>query len=155
MTSSEPDTAIPSSAPETVEEINSTPDPFLAALAAYAIKNESFELGLTLHVSGVVVSGVMISPAAFFDHLADWVAERGAGEFGESLARPMAQMFRDGAADQQADDDAPIPVNFIHLRHGQVFAPGLAEPLPPAPWRGRLSHVSGWSIGNLAVGQIG
>jgi hypothetical protein len=41
---------------------------------------------------------------------------------------------------------------YIHVREARVIAPGVS-PLPVAGmhWRGRMSEVSGWSIGHLGA----
>jgi hypothetical protein len=36
---------------------------------------------------------------------------------------------------------------FIHLKDAYAYAPG-AKPLLIGLWRGRLGHVSGWSVGS-------
>jgi hypothetical protein len=52
------------------------------------------------------------------------------------------------------DDDAATTtfnrVMYIHLRDATVFAPGAQPTLAKTLWRGRLSHVSGWSLGQLS-----
>jgi hypothetical protein len=149
MNDHDPDEAVSLAEPQAVEEIHTMPDPILLAMAATAGEDESFELGLTLHVSGVVVSGIMVSPSRFFERLAQWLTEQGAGGFAQSFAEPVAEMFRESAANDE--QGMPPIVSFIHLRDARVFTSGTDRPLPEVMWRGRLSHVSAWSIGTLGV----
>jgi hypothetical protein len=93
--------AVPSAEPTLVEEIFTTPDPILRAMID-AVNRHDAGISLTLHVSGVVVSGTLAAG------------------------------------------------NFVHLRDAQVFTSGDDRPLPKTLWRGRLSHVSAWSIGSYS-----
>ena len=43
--------------------------------------------------------------------------------------------------------------DFIHLRAARVFTSGSDQPLPETLWRGRLSHVSAWSLGALRASK--
>lgn len=131
-----------SEGPVTVEEINTIPDPILKAMASVAAHNESFELGITLHVSGLVISGIMISPAKFYNNLGGWLAKSGSEGFADSFALPTAALAAE-------NPDQPTFNSFLHLRNAKVFLSGNQKPLPDTFWRGRLSHVSAWSIGAM------
>jgi hypothetical protein len=128
--------------PTAVMDVNTAPDPILRAMAETAAEDKSFELGLTLHVSGIVVSGLMVSPETFFENLAAWLSANGGESFANSFAKPTADLIAD-------DPHGSAWTDFIYLRNAQVFASGSAEPLPKSFWRGRLTHVSAWSIGSL------
>ena len=133
--------------PELVEEVNAIPDPILTAMVQVINQSDANKIGLTLQVCGSTITGTAISASAFFDQMAQWVAERGARDFGESFAKPMAATLREEQA--APEDEQSIP-RFIHLRDAAVYAPGAAQSIPQPLWRGRLSHVSGWSIGSLS-----
>jgi hypothetical protein len=145
MSVSEPGETTPVTEPALVEEIHATPDPILRAIVGWTTQDESLEMGLTLHVAGVVVSGILVSAARFFDALAEWLKSEGAEGWAESFAGPMAEMFRE-------PDPNAAEVSFVHLLNARVFTSGTDKPLPEALWRGRLSEVSGWSVGLLGVG---
>jgi hypothetical protein len=151
MSDHDPGEAVSPAEPQAVEEIHAMPDPILVAMAATAAQDESFEMGLTLHVSGVVVSGIMVSPSRFFEQLALWLTERGAADFAQTFAVPVAEMFHESAANDE--QDAPSIVSFIHLQDARVFTSGTNRPLPEVLWRGRLSHVSAWSIGAMGASE--
>jgi len=89
-------------------------------------------IGVTLHVSGVIVTGQMIAISDYFTELAAVFAE-------------LADDIR--PADGAPLDDRAAPV-FIHLRDARVMSPDTARSKwPPVLWRGRLDHVSAWSLG--------
>ena len=114
------------------------------------------EIGITLHVSGEIVSGLMIPLTDYLDEMAALVRDNGSPE--SAAARGgLAEVFSLAAAESRpaadADlaeliDTAPEPA-FIHLRQATVHAPGSDAVLPATLWRGRLDHVSGWSLGNF------
>jgi hypothetical protein len=104
-------------------------------------------MGLTLHVSGVVVSGVLVPASRYFDLMAEWLTERGAQGWADAFATPAAELIRSSRS-VNPDDSSPVP--FIHLRDAQVFTSASDAPLPKALWHGRLSHVRGWSIGTMS-----
>jgi hypothetical protein len=138
--------------PEVVEEIHATPDPLLGIMVE-AVNKFGAELPLTLYVSGVVVSGILVSGRRFFEQMAEWLAREGAQEFAENFALPAAELF-DGP-DTEAGDEEPADLSaiYIHLRAARVFASGSDRPLPETFWRGRLSHVSAWSFGTMTASQ--
>jgi hypothetical protein len=152
------------SAPTMVEDVYGGPDSVLAALVSTVNRFGSLEIGVTLHVSGVVVSGLLISGRSFFELLSAALTEGGTSEsapirhaLASAWAGSHADDYRAGEHDPSKDDQReegqPAPkVGYIHLRSASVHAAGDLVPLPGVLWRGRLSHVSGWAIGNF--GQI-
>jgi hypothetical protein len=138
-------------------------DPLLAVLVKYVDKTPGWEFGLTLHVNGVIVSGMLCAMTSFFEEQANLIREYAPPENGEGQ-REFAKSFdylaeesRPGSSDDQVSDrdvaesegnEDPLP-GFIHLRAATVHAPGTDAVLPEMLWRGRLDHVSGWSIGNF------
>jgi hypothetical protein len=138
-------------------------DPFLAVLVQTVNEHPGWEIGVTLHVNGVIISGLMCSMPSFFEELAEMLRETGSADSAESR-NEFAKIFdwlsedsRVGPRDDQTEDDdmdqtesaaSDLPA-FIHLRAATVHAPGTDAVLPETLWRGRLDHVSGWSIGNF------
>jgi hypothetical protein len=119
------------------------PDPLLDFLVKAA--EAGMEVGLTLHVSGVVVSGLVVSAARYLKEMSALIASAGvAPEFAESLAELAAEM---PAEDLELMDEMPA-WEFIHLSGARIHTPGsMAANHQPMLWRGRLDHVSGWSLG--------
>jgi hypothetical protein len=138
-------------------------DAFLAILVQAVDHKPGWEIGVTLHVNGVIISGLLCSVTSFFEEQAEMIRRLGSAETAEAR-EGFARVF-DWLADQtqtrpgteQAEGDeaaeteeagAYLP-EFIHLRAATVHAPGTDAVLPENLWRGRLDHVSGWSVGNL------
>lgn len=146
----------------------------LVAATNSATESMDDGIGITLALSGQVVSGKLIPNWQWFDDMASQLTdysdelhreddgERSPGIevlFAEAhkavteRAKEMAAA-RDAAAElapryRQAIS-AEDPVGFLHLKDARVFAPGQA-PLPAVGmyWRGRLADVAGWSFGLL------
>jgi hypothetical protein len=131
-----------------IERHNMNSDPWLAMVVELSTKmadstQGNAETEITLQVSGMLVSGYIISTRQFLlEHpLTD---------------RLLEEIDRQNRADATA---SPNPeknqVEFIHLRDTRFYTPGQ----PPIPtsgpgtfWRCRLSDVSGFHFGILKVG---
>jgi hypothetical protein len=150
--------------PAFVSDVNSEPDSLLLAFVNGA-NQSGLEIGLTLHVSGMVVSGTLISFGTYLDSMGGYMRHIGAGPGSQTSLTAFAAMF-DQLSDQfktamaesgaSEPDPADLPDGqprelYIHLRDALVFAPGVPSAVPRTLWRGRLSHVSGWFIGSLSV----
>jgi len=134
------------------------PDRLLMGLVE-AVNTLDMELGVTLHVSGVIVSGTLISGSKFMGQVAQALKEAAASQnapSAEGLAEGFAAVagsYRQWAQHEREktrdDDEALRPLTqYIHLQDAEVRAPG-EPPFPGMLWRGRLAHVSGWSFGIL------
>jgi hypothetical protein len=140
----------------TVVEANAGPDPLLLDLvrvANYYARAEDVEvdIGLTLHVSGVVVSGDLISYDSYLKALAARLREDGPPECRaerEAFAR-VIDGGRGISTDPADREGGAAPPYYIHLRAAVIHSPGGPGRLPRTLWRGRLSHVSAWSLGRL------
>ncbi|HTS97026.1 MAG TPA: hypothetical protein VMI33_10430 [Streptosporangiaceae bacterium] len=138
-------------------------DPFLAVLVKAVNGAPGWEFGVTLHVNGLIISGLLCSMTSFFEEQAELFRQLGSAETAEAR-QGFAEVFdalaeqsqsqpgiEHANGDQAVASDAPetdLP-SFIHLRAATVHAPGTDAVLPETLWRGRLDHVSGWSIGNF------
>jgi hypothetical protein len=130
--------------------------------------------GVTLTLSGMVVSGRVIphwqwfddiehaSRAAFTVHTGGSIDDEHGGW--ATLFKGVSQSLRQDRDEYAAAKDAVqslpqryqprlaeiSPTRFIHLREARVFSPqGAGLPNNGMHWRGRLSEVSGWSFGLL------
>lgn len=152
MTESKADKAATSEeeAPPEPDIISPEPDVMLAGLVDLLNRSPGAELGVTLHVSGTVVSGLMISGESFIDRQRAALAEL--GEAGASLAGYF-DIFRNIYVEKREADEPflkpPLPF-YIHLRSASILDAASNQITFPL-WRGRLSEVSGWSIGNLGT----
>lgn len=138
-------------------------DPFLALLVRFMNGHPGNEMGVTLHVNGVIISGMMCSMSSFFDEQADVIRRSSSGRSAEdiedfakafdwlseqSLTQSGDDQAKDGEVDETEAAESDLP-EFIHLRAATVHAPGTDAVLPETLWRGRLEHVSGWTLGNF------
>jgi hypothetical protein len=126
-------------------------DWFLELLVRMA--HDDIENGVTLLVGGFLVSGTMISGPKYFEGIgAEYAAAASAqGQEGaESFKQTFAQIgdFSKPPAD---NSDAP-PFAYIHLKDARFFH-NSGQPIPANHavwWRGRLSEVAGFIIGNIS-----
>jgi hypothetical protein len=136
-------------------------DPFLAILVQAVDHTPGWEFGVTLHVNGVIVSGLLCSITTFFEEQAEMIRRLGSAETVEArqgfaeIFDYLAEQTRPGGEQADGGETAETETagrnlpEFIHLRAATVHAPGTDAVLPETLWRGRLDHVSGWSIGNF------
>jgi hypothetical protein len=125
-------------------------DWFLQRLASLA-NDDGIEVGITLQVSGLLVSGVLVSGAAYFQAIAE--------NFSEGLAAhaDLAQAMKEGIgsfsgvyAKGESASAPPLP-QYLHLKNAQFFNTA-GVPIPENQrvwWRGRVSEVGGFTIGQL------
>ncbi len=105
---------------------------------------------VTFTIGGNLVSGYLISEAAYFEQLANDFAgalPEVAQEAGKELIKALQPTL---ATDE---DDQPA-CQFAHLKSAQVFT-GASQPVPSTGtlWRGKISSVEGFSLGSLSVGK--
>ncbi len=118
--------------------------------------NSGVDIGVTLTVGGAIVSGILISGRKYFEELGDALsaASQTEGDMQSVLGGAWKQYtaIYDRPEDAPEDWQAP-PAGFIHLRNAKFHGPGQ----PPIPtnqgvlWRGKLSSVDGFSIGNFSA----
>jgi hypothetical protein len=124
-------------------------DWFLQSLVDMA--NDGIEVGgVTLQVSGLLVSGVLAGGKAYFQGFAE--------DFASGLDDPgVAESVRDSFAKhgeiykKEGDDALPFP-QYIHLRNARFFNTS-GNPIPGNKgvwWRGRISEVAGFTLGSLS-----
>jgi hypothetical protein len=128
-------------------------DGFLQSLVDL-MNRTPLEVGITLSVNGLTISGMMISGRRYFEMLGDSVASSLTDQptIAESLRQYCsmpASLYP--AAGETADADRPPPF-FIHLRDARIFH-NSGAPLPTNQgvlWRGKLTDVSGFFIGSMS-----
>lgn len=134
-------------------------DGLLANLVNGVNQFPGFEMGITLHVNGLIISGMLCSTVSFLKEQAELIRRIGSPNTQEFA--DIFGSFAEAALPQDADqdgDDGQEPAteeqrlpDFIHLRAATVHAPGTSTVLPETLWRGQLDHVSGWSIGTFGI----
>nr|WP_288356451.1 gas vesicle accessory protein GvpU [uncultured Pseudomonas sp.] len=130
-------------------------DWFLSMLVKIA-NNGPGEFGVTLNVGGSIISGMLISGRKYFDEFAKQFATpfRGENEDSESPSieatlKQFGQIY-DKTENEETDDKENNPVSYIHLRDANIFfRDGTIPTNQGVLWRGKLSSVDGFSLGNL------
>ncbi|MDV6304857.1 hypothetical protein R3P93_20030 [Rhodococcus cerastii] len=123
-------------------------DQLLTRIVTLFNLNSEAEVGITLTVSGVVVSGTLVSGARYFD-AANETWSKGDLAAIWSLEVEHYRQLADGT--DRADLSTEIArTGYIHLLDAVVHEGG--RQLGVAAWRGRLTEVSGWSLGALRAG---
>ncbi|MGF0169865.1 hypothetical protein ACQF36_04850 [Streptomyces sp. Marseille-Q5077] len=77
------------------------------------------------------------------------------GEYNDELKRVQEALNDIELPDrfQSAVDAAETPIGSIHLAGARIDGPNGFQPVDGMPWRGRLEHISGWSLGELKVAR--
>ncbi len=127
------------------------PDWFLQQLVRLAQVGD-LDIGITLQVGGLLVSGFIVSGKKYFEG------------FAESFARPIAgqheitQSFTDALSqhgaiyDKRVGDEVLLP-SYIHLKNARFYnSTHTAIPANKGVWwRGRLSEVGGFTLGAIGL----
>jgi len=111
------------------------------------------EIGVTLFVGGVLVSGLLVGGKRYFEGFASTFANGvdnpESATFYQNMFAQHANVFvgPDGAYKQ----DLAAP-HYIHLKDARTFHPS-GNPIPGNGgvwWRGRIREVDGFSLGTLS-----
>lgn len=127
-------------------------DWFLQTLVDLANKSP-FAVDITLHVGGTLVSGTLASGKDYFEGFSREL---------ESMTKEaaMGRLLRLGFSayqiiyEQEAEVSADVPLeSYIHLRNPKFFntAGGSLHSEQGTWWRGRISEVQGFILGNVSA----
>ncbi|NKS62358.1 hypothetical protein GS966_19945 [Rhodococcus hoagii] len=127
-------------------------DPTLTHLAHLSNVAEGFQVPIILSVGGVQVSGVMVGAKQYFSELIEHIRETGNGDGVDGFAKIFEAVTEDmTSTDSGSDDETPLtPADFpghLHLTDASVY--GGPTVLNLGFWRGRITAVDGWTIGQL------
>ncbi|HVL51921.1 MAG TPA: hypothetical protein VM754_10530 [Actinomycetota bacterium] len=139
---------------------------WLLTVLVDSVNKAGFSFGITLNISGGLVSGWVVSGNEYFHGIANVLEEAGGEVFAQVMRQvavqryPMFQPGSDEPEPQQAsqdDDNEDLEdtdyrsVGYIHLRDARFFYGGNAIPGNQGVWwRGKLSEVVGFTYGLLA-----
>lgn len=126
-------------------------DWFLQSLVGIA--NDGIEFGVTLQVSGLLVSGVLTGGKAYFEGFAEDFAS---GLNDSKDAESVRSSFAQHGEIYEKSDDAPPPPQYIHLKNARFFNTA-GKPIPGNKgvwWRGRISEVAGFTLGSLDQTEV-
>lgn len=107
-------------------------------------------MGVTLSIPGSVVSGRLVSQA---DYLARLTEQFRSASSDESIASVADGFEKIGEAMERPADAPvgwrPVPSDFIHLADARYVVGERLTPTDGMLWRGRISEVSGFSLGHM------
>ena len=147
-----PITAAQGPAPSVFDQPEGT-DWFLAWLISLA-NSYGLEQGITLSVGGMSVSGLLISGRDYFQEIGGVISQSNFHGAAETLRPVLALAYSQWSeVYPKINTDSPQPVEqstYIHLRRARIVTPDGKE-MPPAGglWRGKLSAVDGFMLGEL------
>jgi hypothetical protein len=135
-------------------------DWFLAQLIWLA-DNVGLEQSVTLSVRGTIITGLLISGREYFKDLGDDIRKRANVhlEDKDAIRNLLADLYSQGSqhypvrpSPETEPDSEPKPFpTYIHLRASKMLGPnGFTIPIEGALWRGKLSAVDGFSIGQVS-----
>ncbi|WP_156690047.1 hypothetical protein [Mycobacterium sp. Marseille-P9652] len=132
-------------------------DPELVRLVQFVNAVDGAEVGLTLHLKGCVVSGMLISVAQYYRMLVEEFTEpnRSGAQANPEVAASFAKFYRPALEkversleDSRTGEAAAELPRHIHFRHAQTVVGGQIA-VTRSLWRGRLGEVDGWSFGSF------
>jgi len=109
--------------------------------------------GVTLQVSGLLVSGYLVSGRTYFEAIGQQIVS-GLSQ-NAALADQMRKMFatfESAYPNDPGQSERPVP-QFVHLQNARFYSTD-GTPVPANEgvwWRGRISQISGIVIGILNV----
>ena len=124
-------------------------DPYLADLVRIINCTTTSSIGITLVVSGLTISGSLISGERYFEGIQAMMrgAEGDDSDFA-SYWDPAVVHYR--RAREGLEGNVSLP-SFIHLRDAVAFPGGSTNSV--GLWRGKLESVDSWSLGQLGKTQ--
>ncbi len=125
-------------------------DWFLQSLVNMANEG-NIGIGITLQVSGLLVSGTLVGGRKYFDGFAEDFASAFLNDpdTAESVRTSFSKYG--GIYDKKEGEEIPPP-QYIHLENARFFST-TGSPTPGNRgvwWRGRISEVGGFMLGSLS-----
>ncbi len=132
---------------DNVQSVEETGGDMLLRLFAKMAQETKIEMGITLTVRGLVVSGLLVGRDRWLDHFTELISQ--AGEVASGIGTGLQEAYRQSDLQRSSGDD--VEYGYLHLLNAKYFLGGQ-ETVPGSGsviWRGRISEVSGWSIGSV------
>lgn len=119
------------------------------------VKEGSIEIGITLYVGGLIITGNMVSSTAYFQGLAQGMAVADAPETIRNAFQGLFEELSDlpQPSDEELTSEKNKPPKYVHLKNAKSFlANGSMLPARNGVWwRGRLSEVDGFAFGTYSL----
>ena len=120
------------------------------------VNSGGVNFGITLNVSGFLVSGNLIGGKEYFEGCsADFASGLASGESAGIVKKTIAEFIASGGDIYTSDEDEKrqISPSYVHLRNAKFYNTN-GNPIPSnrgVLWRGRISEVSGFALGSLSA----
>lgn len=122
----------------------------LQDLVGYVNSNSGISIGVTLTVGGTLISGHLISGNSYFEQVADLLAGSPANDVTQEMVNYHSKLSTEKYDPSKfASDEDRDSIVFIHLKDAKHIFGTNVLPSNGALWRGKLSDVSGYTIGSL------
>lgn len=133
-------------------------DPFLATHVKF-INKRGYEVGITLNVGGLLITGLLASGREYYKTFGEQYAGglRRSG-VDESIAKSMQETFESmgtrfyGASSEDKGELDNEPIAFIHIKNARIYS-GSQIVASVDWWRGRLAAVDGFILGEITQKQ--
>lgn len=115
-------------------------DPILVNMVDGTNKGMIKDLGITLNIKGIIVSGILISYKEYYVELENMCKDRL-----DFILKELKQFIEK----KDKEENYSLP-QLIHLKNAKYFLDS-SKSLPEKMflWRGKLSEVDGFSFGNI------
>lgn len=107
-------------------------------------------INVTLCVNGLIISGQMISSKRYFDKISNFFNENSIITDGSSLIErelPYLQQVKQFMQQKGKSSEEQNNPKYIHLDNIVMYPSDPSHPFGANVWRGKLSSVDGFSIG--------
>ncbi|MGF1525355.1 MAG: gas vesicle accessory protein GvpU [Candidatus Competibacterales bacterium] len=127
-----------------------------------SVNKSSIKFNITLQMSGMLVSGTLISGEEYFNKFAENLAGLSPGSDSASSLKQTLSTFGSegyspsGDAIGEESSLAFTKLSFIHLEKARFFstASGPIIQHEGVLWRGRIREVQGFFLGSIILGSI-
>lgn len=142
--------------PNEIQEPSSSPqlvttqgDWLLEAFINMVNHKPAMEMGMTLQVSGFLVSGLLVSGKLYFEGIG---AELDSAAPGGNLKEVFSGVGDMHYSTAENETHIAVPPSFVHLKNARFYHTS-GQPMPSNRsvwWRGRVSEVAAFTIGTFS-----
>ena len=114
------------------------------------VNNNNITIGITVVVSGIIVSGHLAGGKEYFDAIgSEFSSILSSASVGDSFLS-LAERIYNSESDHVKN--GPLSADYIHIKQARFYnSAGAVLPQSEAVWwRGRISEVSGYSLGIIS-----
>lgn len=112
------------------------------------VNNNQITIGITLTTHGFIISGHLTGGKEYFEAVADEFSSMVSNSFSlENSFQGLAESIY-GSANPDVKE-GPLSTDYIHIKDARFYSSAASTVLPDNSvwWRGRLSEISGFSVG--------